>query len=99
MYYKQQPSSQNPLPPSLWGKKRDDVRVGTRLYSEIAYWVTDRNFNISASVVSSVVLGIALVISLGVNLYQCRARGISKPDKKYSTEELQVEGHQNEGGM
>ena len=55
--------------------------------------------NISASVVSSVVLGIALVISLGVNLYQWRARGISKPDKKYSTEELQVEAHQNEGAI
>ena len=97
MRYKQQPSSQNPLPPSLWGKKRDDVRMGTRLYLEIAYWVT--NFNIAAPVISSVVLGIALVISLGVNLYQWRARRISKSGKKYSTEELQAEAHQIEGGL
>ena len=97
MYYKQQPSSQNPLPPSLWGKKRDDVRMGTTLYLEIAYWVT--NFNIAAPVISSVVLGIALVISLGVHLYQWRARGISKSGRKYSTEELQVEPNQIEGGL
>ena len=97
MRYKQQPSSQNPLPPSLWGKKRDDVRMATRLYLEIAYWVT--NFNIAAPVISSVVLGIALVISLGVHLYQWRARGISKYGKKYSVEELQVIAYQNEGGL
>ena len=97
MRYKQQPSSQNPLPPSLWGKKRDDVRMGTRLYLEIAYWVT--NFNIAAPVISSVVLGTALVISLGVHLYQWRARGISKYGKKYSVEELQVIAYQNEGGL
>ena len=97
MRYKQQPSSQNPLPPSLWGEKRDDVRMGTTLYLEIAYWVT--NFNIAAPVISSVVLGIALVISLGVHLYQWRARGISKYGKKYSVEELQVIAYQNEGGL
>ena len=97
MRYKQQPSSQNPLPPSLWGKKREDVRMGTTLYLEIAYWVT--NFNIAAPVISSVVLGIALVISLGVHLYQWRARGISKYGKKYSVEELQVIAYQNEGGL
>ena len=48
---------------------------------------------------SSIVLGIALVISLGVNLYQWRARGISKSGKKYSTEELRVEAHQIEEGL
>ncbi|CAH3198850.1 unnamed protein product, partial [Porites evermanni] len=47
-----------------------------------------------AYVVSLIVLGIALVISLGVHLYQWRARRISKTDKKYSTEGLQVEAHQ-----
>ena len=97
MHYKQQPSSQNPLPPSLWGNKGYDVKIGTRLYLEITYWVT--NFNIAAPVISSVVLGIALVISLGVHLYQWRARGISKSGKKYSTEELQVEPNQIEGGL
>ena len=71
--------------------------MGTMLYLEIAYWVT--NFNIAAPVISSVVLGIALVISLGVHLYQWRARGISKYGKKYSVEELQVIAYQNEGGL
>ena len=97
MRYKQQPSSQNPLPPSLWGKKRDDVRMGTRLYLELAYWATDRNFTIAASVVYSIVLGIALVISLGVHLYQWRARGISKYGKKNSAKELQATAFENEG--
>ena len=49
--------------------------------------------------ISSIVLGIALVISLGVNLYQWRARGISKTGEKYSTEELQVKAQQIEGGL
>ena len=63
------------------------------------YWVTNRNFNISAYVISSIVLGIALVISVGVNLYQWRARGISKTGEKYSTQELQVKAQQIEGGL
>ena len=55
--------------------------------------------NISAYVVSSIVLGIALVISLGVHLYQWRARGISKTGEKYSAKEFQVKTHQIQGGL
>ena len=75
------------------------IDINHRWISIFPYWVTDRNFNISAPVISSIVLAVVLIISLGVNLYQWRARGISKTDKKYSTKEFQVKAPQNEGGL